>query len=101
MLLIKSLMILQVLDMPTSVTDKLLTQGPLVVALILAVYWLVKRDQKRDEKLDKYISEDRKEMITTIQNNTAAMTEMSKVMEDKREVDNELLLLIRQTLNHK
>jgi hypothetical protein len=82
------------------IANGLLDKGPLVAALIIAVRWLVKRDQKRDEKLDKYILEDRQKMIETIQNNTHAMNEMSRVMEEKKEVDKELMEMIRQSINN-
>lgn len=80
---------------PTGLMDKLADQGPLVALLLIAVWWLTKRDTKRDEKLDKYIQEDREKMITTIQNNTLAMNEMTRVMEEKREIDNELLSILK------
>ena len=92
-------MILQVNEVASPIDwSHLIDQGPLVLLLIIAVRYLINRDNRRDEKLEKYIEQDRKEMIETLNNNTAAMKAMKDVAEKRAEVDEEIRLLLKQIL---
>ena len=92
-------MILQVSEVASQIDwTRLLDQGPLVLLLVIAVRYLINRDNRRDEKLEKYIEQDRKEMIETLNNNTAAMKAMKEVAEKRAEVDEEIRLLLKQIL---
>lgn len=92
-------MILQVSEVASQIDwTRLLDQGPLVLLLVIAVRYLINRDNRRDEKLEKYIEQDRKEMIETLNNNTAAMNAMKEVAEKRAEVDEEIRLLLKQIL---
>lgn len=90
-------MILQVSEVASQIDwTRLLDQGPLVLLLVIAVRYLINRDNRRDEKLEKYIEQDRKEMLETLNNNTAAMKAMKEVAEKRAEVDEEIRLLLKQ-----
>lgn len=92
-------MILQVSEVASQIDwTRLLDQGPLVLLLVIAVRYLINRDNRRDEKLEKYIEQDRKEMLETLNNNTAAMKAMKEVAEKRAEVDEEIRLLLKQIL---
>lgn len=92
-------MILQVSEVASQIDwTRLLDQGPLVLLLVIAVRYLINRDNRRDEKLEKYIEHDRKEMLETLNNNTAAMKAMKEVAEKRAEVDEEIRLLLKQIL---
>ena len=92
-------MILQVSEVASQIDwTRLLAQGPLVLLLVIAVRYLINRDNRRDEKLEKYIEQDRKEMLETLNNNTAAMKAMKEVAEKRAEVDEEIRLLLKQIL---
>lgn len=92
-------MILQVSEVASQIDwTRLLDQGPLVLLLVIAVRYLINRDNRRDEKLEKYIEQDRKEMLETLNNNTAAMNAMKEVAEKRAEVDEEIRLLLKQIL---
>lgn len=92
-------MILQVSEAASQIDwTRLLDQGPLVLLLVIAVRYLINRDNRRDEKLEKYIEQDRKEMLETLNNNTAAMNAMKEVAEKRAEVDEEIRLLLKQIL---
>ncbi len=94
-------MILQVSEVASQIDwTRLLDQGPLVLLLVIAVRYLINRDNRRDEKLEKYIEQDRKEMIETLNNNTAAMKAMKEVAEKRAEVDEEIRLLLKQILTN-
>jgi type II secretory pathway component PulC len=71
-----------------SIWSKLLDHGLTILLLAVAVYVLWKRDQtmqaKQDsinERMNNYLEEDRKEMLTVIQNNTEAFKKFSDTLE--------------------
>lgn len=62
----------------TSLADK----GLIVLILALAVYVLWKRDSAMNEKMNKYLDEDRKEMLQVINNNTKAFEDLKETMHE-------------------
>lgn len=74
--------ILQVAEVPTNIWTRIADQGLLISLLALAVYVLWKRDSAMNEKMNKYLDEDRKEMLTVISNNTKAFEDLSHTMKD-------------------
>lgn len=69
--------LLQDLEIPWgNVADHGLSFGILAVA----VYVLWKRDSAMNDKMNKYLEEDRKEMLRVIQNNTKAFEDLCETI---------------------
>lgn len=75
------MMLLQVPE-EANLWSRVMDQGLLVLLLAVAVYVLWKRDTAMNDKMNKYLDEDRKEMLTVIQNNTKAFEDLSHTMKD-------------------
>lgn len=75
-------MLLQIIpDIWTSIADN----GLSFVFLAVAVVVLWRRDNIRDEKMDKYLSEDRAKMVDVIEKNTAAFTRLMDTLDELKE----------------
>jgi len=69
--------------------QELAKQGPLICALILAIYYFYNRQLKQEElyakqaeKVEKFLTEDRMKMLEVIENNTEVMKETTQVLKD-------------------
>lgn len=68
-------------DLP-AIWQQLADKGLIVVLLGVAVYVLWKRDSAMNNKMNKYLDEDRKEMLQVITNNTKAFQDLNHTMQD-------------------
>jgi hypothetical protein len=75
------LLLLQV-DVITTALSQLASKGPSIALLVIAVIYFYRRQNKLEadnqalnDKLEKYIAEDRDTMLTALNNNTAAIKE--------------------------
>ena len=69
-------------ELPMNIWQQLLDKGLVIGLLGIAVYVLWKRDSQMNEKMNRYLDEDRKEMFTVIGNNTKAFEDLAHTMKD-------------------
>ena len=69
-------------ELPMNIWQQLLDKGLVIGLLGIAVYVLWKRDSQMNEKMNRYLDEDRKEMFTVIGNNTKAFEDLAHTMRD-------------------
>lgn len=74
-------MLITLLQVP-DIWQTLLDKGLVIALLGIAVYVLWKRDSTMNDKMNKYLDEDRKEMLTVINNNTKAFEDLTDTMKD-------------------
>lgn len=65
----------------TGFLEQILKQGLPTGLMAVAVVFLWKRQEKSDAKLEKYIEEDRKDLMQTIANNTEAFKKNNEILE--------------------
>lgn len=75
-----------------NVVAELLKQGPLITALIIAIWYFYQRQKQQEaaiqaaaDKLEKYMAEDREILVNALNNNTRVMIEMETYL--KKEFD--------------
>lgn len=76
------LTIMNMVDPTLSLLGSLIDKGLTLGVLAVISYNLWKRQQKQDEKLDKYINEDRAEMLEIIKNNTTVLQANTEVIKE-------------------
>jgi hypothetical protein len=79
--------------MTETLIQELAKQGPLICALVLAIYYFYNRQNKQEElyakqaeKVEKFLTEDRMKMIQIIENNTAVMKDNAASLKENTEV---------------
>jgi len=73
--------------------QELLKQGPLITALIIAIIYFYRKQNKleedyteQSEKVEKFLSDDRTKMIQIIENNTNVMKENASILKENIEL---------------
>lgn len=78
-----------------NVFAELAKQGPLIAALVTAIWYFYQRQNKYEveakkqvDKIEELLKEDRKEMLQVIENNTRIMEENTKVLRTVHNIKN-------------
>lgn len=75
--------LLQVAIDPTSTLLTRLTDQLFTIVLLVTISWLLwKRITKVQDRMDTYLSEDRKEMSEVIKNNTSVMQGVTEILSE-------------------
>ena len=82
-------LLLQAADAASPLLNGLLDKGLTLGVLGVISYNLWQRQKQQDEKLDKYINEDRSEMLEAIKNNTAALQSTTELLREMAEKHND------------
>jgi hypothetical protein len=79
--------------MNATLIQELAKQGPLICALMLAIYYFYNRQNKQEElyakqaeKVEKLLTSDRIKMLHVIENNTIVMKESTQIMKENTKV---------------
>lgn len=79
--------------MTEQLIQEIAKQGPLICALLLAIYYFYNRQNKQEElyskqaeKVERFLTEDRMKMLNVIENNTLVMKENAQVLKDNTAV---------------
>lgn len=88
--------------MTEQLIQEIAKQGPLICALLLAIYYFYNRQNKQEElyskqaeKVEKLLTSDRIKMLHVIENNTNVMRENSKIMRENVEFMRENVDIIK------
>lgn len=73
-----------------NVAAELMKQGPLITSLILAIWYFYNRQKEQEaaikaanEKLEKYMADDREILLNALNNNTRVMEDMEFYLKNK------------------
>ena len=83
-------------DFGASVLKALLDQALSLGLLGFVAYTLYKRLRQVEDKMEKYQTEDRKEMTHVIQNNTNVMAQSTQVMEKNARIMHRLEVMLEE-----
>lgn len=75
-------------DYQVNIASELIKQGPLITALIMAIMYFYRRQEKQEaanqrlnDKLESYLKEDRDSLQKVVENNSRVVEEMQQFME--------------------